>query len=87
MRQKALTLATRTAGSGQLRTAGSACRFAPAPWADFETDKFMLNVPSSWVSSYADPAPLLQRYDAAMDATAESEATKERTPRGAVSFA
>ena len=30
-----------------------AVRTAPAPWADFETERFMLNVPSSWLSSYA----------------------------------
>ena len=46
-------------------------RTLSAPWADFETDKFMLNVPSSWVSAYNDPARILREYDLAMDATAE----------------
>jgi hypothetical protein len=46
-------------------------RTAPGPWADFETDKFMLTVPSSWISTFAEPASLLEGYDRAMDATAE----------------
>jgi hypothetical protein len=46
-------------------------RTAPAPWADFETDKFMLNVPSSWVSARASPAALLRDYNLAMDGIAE----------------
>jgi hypothetical protein len=48
-----------------------AVRGNPGPWADFETDKFMLNVPSSWVYNFDDPTSLLEIYDKAMDGTAE----------------
>jgi hypothetical protein len=48
-----------------------AVRGAPGPWADFETDKFMLNVPSSWVSGKDSVAALMADYDKAMDGTAE----------------
>ena len=27
-------------------------RTAPAPWADFETDQFMMNLPRSWIYAY-----------------------------------
>lgn len=46
-------------------------RTAAAPWADLETDKFLLSVPSSWVYAYDDPLALLNTYDLAMDAVAE----------------
>lgn len=36
-------------------------RTAPAPWADFETDKFMLNVPRSWIYAYEDAESLMVR--------------------------
>jgi hypothetical protein len=43
-------------------------RAAPGPWAVFETDKFMLSVPSSWVGGLDDPAAaqLLRDYDLAV---------------------
>jgi len=40
----------------------------PGPWTDFETDKFMMQVPSSWISDYDDPASLMKDWDTAMDA-------------------
>ncbi len=46
-------------------------RTAPAPWADFETDKFMMQVPSSWIYAYDDPRPLLEKWDTAMDGVSE----------------
>jgi hypothetical protein len=46
-------------------------RTAPGPWADFETDNFMLLVPSSWIYNFDDPASLLAKYDLAMEGTAE----------------
>ena len=49
----------------------AARRTAAAPWADLETDKFLLSVPSSWVYAYDDPLALLNTYDLAMDAVAE----------------
>lgn len=39
----------------------------PAPWADFETDKFMMQVPTSWIYNYADPVALMQDWDDRMD--------------------
>jgi hypothetical protein len=46
-------------------------RGALGPWADLETDKFMLNVPRDWIYRYDDPVALLRTYDLAMDGTAE----------------
>lgn len=40
----------------------------PGPWADFETDKFMMQVPSSWITDFDTPEQLMQDWDAAMDA-------------------
>ena len=39
-----------------------------APWADFQSDKFMMQVPSSWISAMPDPAQLIRDWDASMDA-------------------
>jgi hypothetical protein len=39
-----------------------------APWADFQSEKFMLNVPTNWISKFDDPVTLLKQYDKAMDA-------------------
>ena len=46
---------------------------SPAPWADFETDKFMLSVPKSWIYgyNYAHFENLLEDYDLAMDGVRE----------------
>jgi len=43
----------------------------PAPWADFESDKFMMQVPSSWIYNYSDPVSLMQNWDKGMDAVSE----------------
>jgi methionine-rich copper-binding protein CopC len=43
-------------------------RTSPAPWADFQSDKFMMQVPTSWISAMADPTKLMQDWDASMDA-------------------
>lgn len=42
-------------------------RLHPAPWADFESDKFMMQVPTSWIYNYEDPVTLMQDWDARMD--------------------
>ena len=42
-------------------------RTNPAPWADFESDKFMMQVPRSWIYNYADPVTLMQDWDNRMD--------------------
>jgi hypothetical protein len=42
-----------------------------APWADFETDKFMMQVPSAWIRTLNDPKSLMRDWDQAMDAVSE----------------
>jgi len=39
----------------------------PGPWADFQTDKFMMNVPTDWINNLEDPVTLMQDWDKAMD--------------------
>jgi autotransporter-associated beta strand protein len=39
-----------------------------APWADFQSDKFMTQVPTSWIYAHPDPAQMMADWDAAMDA-------------------
>ncbi len=43
-------------------------RAHPAPWADFQSEKFMMQVPTRWISSHPDPAKLMADWDKAMDA-------------------
>jgi Peptidase M60, enhancin and enhancin-like/N-terminal domain of M60-like peptidases len=43
----------------------------PAPWADFESDKFMMQVPTSFIYNYADPVELLRHWDMRLDAVSE----------------
>ena len=43
-------------------------RTSAAPWADFQSDKFMMQVPRSWIYAMADPTQLMKDWDAAMDA-------------------
>ena len=46
-------------------------RGAAGPWADFETDHFMLNVPTSWVYNLPDAVDLMRHYNLAMDGASE----------------
>ena len=46
-------------------------RTQPGPWADFETDKFMMQVPRSWIYAYANPVTLMANWDKAMDAVSD----------------
>jgi hypothetical protein len=39
----------------------------PAPWADFESDKYIMQVPQTWINKYADPVTLMKDWDARMD--------------------
>ncbi|NQU75347.1 MAG: hypothetical protein HQ546_03400, partial [Planctomycetes bacterium] len=39
-----------------------------APWADFQSEKFMMQVPTSWIRKLDDPVTLMKNWDAAMDA-------------------
>ena len=40
----------------------------PAPWADFQSDKFMMQVPTTWIYKLDDPVTLMNNWDASMDA-------------------
>ena len=42
-------------------------RHHPGPWADFESDKFMMQVPTDWIYNYDDPVTLMQDWDTSMD--------------------
>ena len=42
-------------------------RHNPAPWADFESDKYMMQVPTSWIYNYADPVTLMTDWDQRLD--------------------
>ncbi len=42
-------------------------RHHPGPWADFQTEKFMANVPTSWIYSLEDPVSTMQEWERAMD--------------------
>lgn len=41
------------------------------PWADFHTDKFMMQVPTMWISELPDPVTLMADWDLACDAQNE----------------
>jgi hypothetical protein len=42
-------------------------RLHPGPWADFESDKFMMQIPTDWIYNYDDPVKLMQDWDTSMD--------------------
>ncbi|MDF3129343.1 M60 family metallopeptidase [Kiritimatiellaeota bacterium B1221] len=56
-------------------------RLHPAPWADFESDKFMMQVPSNWIYALEDPVRLMQDWDLAMDAVTELFGLPPRLPK------
>ncbi len=39
----------------------------PAPWADFQSEKFMMQVPTDWIYNLDDPVTLMNNWDKAMD--------------------
>ncbi|MDA7888555.1 Ig-like domain-containing protein [Akkermansiaceae bacterium] len=43
-------------------------RHHQAPWADFQSEKFMMQVPTSWIYAHPDPVSLMEEWDSAMDA-------------------
>ncbi len=43
-------------------------RHHPAPWADFQSDKFMMQVPTEWIYAHPDPVTLMADWDAAIGA-------------------
>jgi hypothetical protein len=56
-------------------------RQAPAPWAELETGKIALTVPSSAARALDDPTPLLTFWDAVADAAADFVALPRERPR------
>lgn len=46
-------------------------RLHPGPWTDFESDKFMMQVPTKWVYNYDDPVTLMKDWDKSMDIVSE----------------
>ena len=46
-------------------------RHHPGPWTDFESDKFMMQVPTKWIYNYDDPVTLMQDWDTSMDIVSE----------------
>ncbi|NHE56646.1 M60 family metallopeptidase [Cyclobacterium plantarum] len=46
-------------------------RHYPGAWADFETEKFLMQVPTNWINDYDNPKIMLDNYDRAMDAVAD----------------
>jgi len=46
-------------------------RYHPGPWADFESDKFMMQVPTKWIYNYEDPVTLMKNWDTSMDIVSE----------------
>ncbi len=42
-------------------------RHHPGPWADFQSEKFIMQVPTDWIYNYDDPVTLMQDWDTAMD--------------------
>lgn len=43
----------------------------PGPWADFESDKFMMQVPTKWIYAFDDPVTLMKDWDTSMDMVSE----------------
>jgi len=42
-------------------------RHHPGPWADFQSEKFMMQVPTDWIYDFDDPVTLMDEWDEAMD--------------------
>jgi len=42
-----------------------------APWADFQSDKFLMQVPAIWIRKLDDPVTLMKDWDKAMDAATD----------------
>jgi len=46
-------------------------RTQPGPWADFESDKFMMQVPRAWIYNYTNAVTVMEDWDQAMDAVSD----------------
>ena len=53
----------------------------PGPWTDFETDKFMLTLPTAWIFNYGDPVSLMNDWDLAMDACSDLQGLPRVRPK------
>ena len=40
----------------------------PGPWADFQSEKFMCQVPTNWIYNMADPVTMIANWDVGIDA-------------------
>ncbi|MDB4408749.1 M60 family metallopeptidase, partial [Akkermansiaceae bacterium] len=56
-------------------------RSHPGPWTDFETDKFMLTIPTAWIYNYSDPVSLMNNWDLAMDACSDLQGLPRVRPK------
>lgn len=56
-------------------------RAHPGAWADFETDKFMLTVPTDWIYNFSDPVTLMNNWDLAMDACSDMQGLPRIRPK------
>ena len=68
---------------GQTRLADwlATLRAAPAPWAELQTDNFVLTLPSAAVRGLGDPAQLMAFWRAVVDAEADLAAIPRARPR------
>jgi hypothetical protein len=62
---------TKTFDSTKLKDWMETQRLNPAPWADFESDKFMMQVPTSWIYNYSEPVKCMEDWDKCMDAVSD----------------
>ena len=58
---------TNSAGTTTIENWQNIQRHHPAPWADFASDKYMMQVPTNWIYAYDDPVTLMQDWDNRMD--------------------
>jgi hypothetical protein len=42
-------------------------RHHPGPWADFQSEKFMCQVPTNWIYNKSDPVTMMANWDAGID--------------------
>ena len=59
-------------------------RLHDAPWADFESDKVMMQIPTSWIYNMEDPTSMMEDWDLSMDAISELFARPLLRPKTAV---
>jgi len=46
-------------------------RHHKAPWADFQSEKYMMQVPTSWVYALDDPVTLMKNWDKSLDVVSD----------------